>query len=193
MPLMEHEPRDLPSRAALATLRYRQRNESFLDENCIMALRKLKYLPEFEGAIKEIATDPLHVVFWTDYQELWYRRYAATERTCVSLDATGGIAISSNLLAGLDPIKLPHIFLYLIVARQSTGVSVVVGQLLSANQHFAQISYFPQTWTSKFGTPKEAVMDDSAALLKSCVMSFASCQSVNEYLKRLLKTTIIRK
>lgn len=189
MPLMDHEPRDLPSQTALKSARFRVLNKSMLDVNCISALRKMKYLPEFEGSIKEIATDPLHVIFWSDYQELWYRRYAVTERTCVSIDATGKIVTSSNMLAGLglDHIRLPHIFLYLIVAKTSKGVSVPVGQFLSANQHCVLLNYFLETWKNKFETPKETVVDDSAALLKSCVMSFSSIYTVQEYLKKCYK------
>lgn len=185
-PVMEHEPRDLPTQGALKSIRQKKRNEFMLDQNCATALRKMKYLPEFEGAIKEIALDPLHVIFWTDYQELWYRRYAITERTVVSIDATGGVVVSSNLLAGLglNHIYSPHIFLYLIVAKTIHGVSVVVGQFLSADQHSVLISYILQCWRNKFNAPNEVVIDDSPGLLKSCVISFSSCVDPKQYLEK---------
>lgn len=184
MPLMEHESRDIPSESALKSIRHKVLNNSMLDQNCINALRKMKYLPQFEGAIKEISTDPLRVIFWTRYQEMWYKNYAENEIPNISVDATGSIVTSANLLSalGLDHIKLPHIFLYLIVAKTSEGVSVPVGQFLSADQRSIAISYFFQSWQLAFKKlPRVIVLDDSAALLKSCVISFTSCQSSKDY------------
>lgn len=186
MPLLEHESRDIPSESSLKLLRHKVQNELMLDPNCINALRKMKYLPQFEGAIKEIGTDPLRVMFWTHYQELWYKNYAQNEMPTLSIDATGGLVSSTNLLSGLglDNIKLPHIFLYLLVAKTAEGKSVPVGQFLSADQRSLTISYFLQSWLLVFKKPpKEIVIDDSAALLKSCVMSFTTFASVHEYVQ----------
>lgn len=187
LPLMNHESRKVPTYGALQKIRERILNESMLDPNCVNALRKMKYLPEFEGAIKEISTDPLRVIFWTKYQLMWYKGYAEREIPIVSIDATGSLVSSTNLLnnLGLDHIKLPHIFLYLIVAKTAEGVCVPIAQFLSADQRSLAISFFLQSWLLDFKVkPREIVLDDSAALLKSCVMSFASCESVNEYIQK---------
>lgn len=187
LPLMNHESRKVPTSGALQKIRERVLNESMLDPNCVNALRKMKYLPEFEGAIKEISTDPLRVIFWTKYQLIWYKGYAERKIPTVSIDATGSLVSSTNLLnnLGLDHIKLPHILLYLIVAKTAEGVSVPIAQFLSADQRSLSISFFLQSWLLDFKVnPKEIVLDDSAALLKSCVMSFASCESVNEYIQK---------
>lgn len=187
MPLLSHESRDIPSDSTLKAIRHKVLNKSMLDPNSINALRKMKYLPQFGGAIKEIGTDPLRVIFWTEYQLMWYKNYAAHERSTVSIDATGRLVSSTNLLSGLglDNIKLPHIFLYLIVAKTSESVSVPIGQYLSADQSSLSISYFLQLWQSEFKKkPREIVLDDSAALLKSCVLSFTSCGSVKEYFQK---------
>lgn len=186
-PLLEHESRDIPSKSALKSIRHNVLNKSKLDSNCINALRKMKYLPEFEGAIKEISTDPLRVIFWTKYQEMWYNNYACNEKSTICIDATGSIVTSANLLSGLglDHIKLPHIFLYLIVAITAEGVSVPVAQFLSADQRSIAISYFLQSWLIAVKKPpKEIIIYDSAALLKSCVLSFTSCESVKGYIQR---------
>lgn len=83
----------------------------------------------------------------------------------------------------LDGIKLPHIFLYLIVAKTRTGSSVVVGQMLSADQKASTIGFWLDWWLNRFKPPEEAIMDESAALMKACILRFALC-TVKEYVRR---------
>lgn len=55
--------------------------------------------------------------------------------------------------------------------------------MLSAQQDATRISMFFDRWLQDFKRPKEVTIDESAALKRSCVRSFALCNGVNEYLK----------
>lgn len=71
----------------------------------------------------------------------------------MSIDATGTVAIPINY--GNQQHSNP-IFLYLIVAKGAeTNSSMVVGQLLSSDQHSKKITLFLETWLDQFQGPDE--------------------------------------
>lgn len=81
-------------------------------------------------------------------------------------------------------INLPHVFLYLISVKTAGEKSVPVAFMLSAQQDYIKIRYFLDRFQQHFAKPKESVMDDSAALLKSCVVSLAECANLNNYVEK---------
>lgn len=182
--LLQFEPRDLMKDTAMRKLKSRAKSTNLLHENPCEAIRMMKYLPEFENTIKFIATDPFVVIFWTKFQKLCYDKIYDSEHMSISIDATGGLMSTRALLNGLNldasSYKLPHIFLYVIMAKTQTGRSAAVGQMISACQSARTIGYWLDCWLTEFRKPKEVVMDQSAALLKACITRFASC-SVHEY------------
>lgn len=130
----EDLPNDYISKKSLSNLKTRHLGQT---RTSINELRVMKYKPEFEGAIKEIGTDPFFVIFWTKSQQYVYSQLYKRGRLILSMDATGGIVSNYGLLADLkecpNKITLPHIFLYLICAKNEAGKSVPVAQMLWRN------------------------------------------------------------
>lgn len=61
----ENMPRDFVSHKSLENLKYRT---NAMTDSAIIELRKMKYLPQYSAAIKEICTDPFRIMFWTKEQ-----------------------------------------------------------------------------------------------------------------------------
>lgn len=146
----------------------------------------MKYDPSYNGAIKEVSTDPFSVLFWSKEQQFYYSQI---QNPCISVDATGGLISTSGLLSDIKTelkvdVRLPHIFLHLISVKNRDGNSVPVGQMLSAQQDSVKISYFFKRWLSDFSMPVEVVTDDSAAYHKSASDSFAKCYDIKEYITK---------
>lgn len=181
---IEHLPRDYISEKSLSNLKQRYVNPK---PTSIDDLRQLKYDPEYADSIKEIGTDPFFVIFWTQSQNFVYSQLAKLGRLIISMDVTGGIASNNGLLKNLqitNKITLPHIFLYLICVKDHNRKSIPVAQMLSAQQDTKKICYFLERFLDEFQCPNEIVVDDSAALLKACSISFAKCSNTNVYLQK---------
>lgn len=181
----ENLPRDFVREKSLSNIKSRH---GLPNETAINELRRLKYSAEYDDIIKEIATDPFCVIFWTKEQVHYYSQVAARGgNICISLDATGSLVTSASLLTDIRhllerEIQLPHVFLYLISVK-CDGKSTPCGQMLSAQQDSHRISYFFQRWLQCFKCPNEVVIDGSKALLKSCANSFASSVSAEAYIQ----------
>lgn len=76
-------PPDFVSQKSLSNIKSRH---NLVEGTAIHNLRCLKYTSN--GSIKELATDPFVVIFWTQQQ---IHCYSQTSNQCVSLDATGGV------------------------------------------------------------------------------------------------------
>lgn len=181
---IERLPRDFPLHKTLENLKYRSQAHQ---DSAIIELRKMKYLPQYSSALKEICTDPFRIVFWTKEQIFTFFQIRKRERVCLSFDATGGLINRHSLLLDIKPYfdslpELPHIFLYLLCIKCSGNISIPVGQMLSALQDSVTIKYFLDLWAKEFAIPDEVTVDDSAALQKSIVLSFTRFTSVIEYL-----------
>lgn len=180
-----------PSKNALAILRHRAKNKDALHESAIVAVRQMKYLAEYNGVIKEFGTDPLHLIFWNEYQVYYFHQIKKKQKLCISIDATGSLISTSSLSTDLklnQNIQLPHVFLYLIMLKNENGKSEPIGQFLSADQHSRKIAYFLDVWKEDFCVPNEITVDDSAALIKASIQTFTSCRSTNEYIDRCQRT-----
>lgn len=145
----------------------------------------MKYSPEYHDEIKEIVFDPFFLIFWSQSQKFVYSQINKRGRTCISMDATGGLVSNDGMLPYTESgkkISLPHIFLYLICVKNENGKSIPVAQMLSAQQDTKKINYFLERFSEEFQCPDEVVVDDSAALLKSCANVFGRCINIDEYL-----------
>lgn len=118
----------------------------------------------------------------------YYAQIAKKQELGISLDAIGGLVAKSSFVKDVkvnddSGLHFSHIFLYLISLKNNKGISIPVGQMLSAQQDSLQITYFLQRWLADFKCPKEITIDDSAALLKSCAITFSKCTSTCDYIQ----------
>lgn len=185
----ENVPRNFVTKKSIENIKAKKNR---LNDSAISVLRQMKYSPDFNSSIKELGTDPLCVIFWTKKQQFYFAEIKRQHGADISLDATGGLILNRSLIADVQQetqlkIDLPHVFLYLISIKVPGGKSIPIGQMLSAQQDSLKISYFLDRWMIDFGRPREVVMDDSAALLKSCAASFASCKSTHEYILKCFR------
>lgn len=176
-------PRDFPNEKALANLK--SRNEA-KRESAIIELRKMKYLPQYSG-IKEICTDPFRLIFWTRDQIFTFFQLKNRQRVVLSFDATGGLVNRASIMQDISKFfevtpEVSHIFLYLLCLKNDNGVSIPIGQMLSASQDSVTISFFLQKWIRDFGSPDEIVVDDSKALQRAIVLSCTRFRSACDYL-----------
>lgn len=181
---VENVPRNFVTKKAIENIKARKNR---LEDSAVNVLRQMKYSPDFDGCIKELATDPFCVMFWTKNQQFYYAETRRKYGIDLSIDATGGLILNRSLTSDIQDklqckIDLPHIFLYLISLKIPGHKSIPIGQMLSAQQDSLRISYFLDRWTLDFGVLREIVMDESTALLKSCATSFAHCRTINEYI-----------
>lgn len=182
-------PRDYVTHKSLKNLKYRNNSKN---DSAITELRKMKYLPQYSSAIKEVCTDPLRIMFWTKEQIFCYNQLKRRQRMCLSFDATGGLISRASVLQDIQHEfdilpEIPHMFLYLLSVKKleyysPEDTSIPVGQMISAVQDSTAISYFLERWMSEFDIPHEMVCDDSAALQKSIVRSFTRFRSTAEYI-----------
>lgn len=180
-------PQRYPKRDTLKMLRFRAKTTNNLHSSAIVAVRMMKYLPEYDGVIKEIATDPLHIIFWSNFQVHYFHQLKKKQKICLSIDATGSLVSNASLLSDLNlnqKITLPHVFLYLIMIKNENDISKPIAQLLSADQHTRKILYFLQLFKDEFSVPDEITLDDSASLLKAVILAFTTCRSTTEYIKK---------
>lgn len=179
-------PADFVSLKNLSKIKSRH---NLAEGSAIHVLRTMKY--SNNGAIKEVATDPFVVIFWSKQQ---VHCYAQTLNQCISLDATGGIvkndAVFTDIRCCVPDSTAPHVFLYLISLKTNNGSSVPVGQMISAQQDSTRISYFFSRWLEDFKMPKEVTIDASMALKKSCASSFAGCLNIADYLSKCFEVLL---
>lgn len=179
-------PRDFVQKKSIENVKSKLNRQT---DSAIDSLRLMFYSDEYGESLKELSTDPFCAIFWTRKQQYYYSEISKKYGASISLDATGGLIRNQFLLSEISSklerrINIPHVFLYLISVKTPNGNSVPLAFMLSAQQDYIKIRYFLDRFQQSFEKPIEAVMDDSAALLKSCAVSFAECCSLNEYVKK---------
>lgn len=65
----ENVPRNFVSKKSIENIKAKK-NRS--DDSAINVLRQMKYSPDFNGSIKELASDPFFVLFWTTKQRFYF-------------------------------------------------------------------------------------------------------------------------
>lgn len=172
MLINDREPPHLPSSNALRITKYRQ-DETNKGHFCDTASRLLSLMEKYPDCIKAIGLIPFHMFYESPSQTAWYQCEFDHRGAIICIDATGlGLRI---------PTSGRYIFLYSIVAigrEKSVPVSQMLSQDLTANF----IYYWLLNWLKNNKCPREIIMDESPALLSSCVMAFTKQKCLNEYL-----------
>lgn len=181
---LEKLPRDFIDHKSLENLKYRNNAQR---DSAITELRKMKYLPHYASAIKEVCCDPFKLMFWTKEQLFCFCQLKKKQRVVLSFDATGGLISRASITQDVNkffekPLEIPHIFLYSLCMKNIHGTSVPIGQMLSASQDSVTISYFLNMWTNQFCIPNEFIIDDSKALQKAILLSCTRFRKMTDYL-----------
>lgn len=182
-------PRDFINHKSLENLKYRH---NAAENSAITELRKMKYLPQYGSSIKEICCDPFRLIFWTNEQLFYFFKLKKKQRIALSFDATGGLISRASIMQDITKYfdKTPetsHIFLYMLCVKNDNGISVPLGQMLSASQDSVTISFFLSKWLCDFGQPDEIVVDDSKALQKAILSSCTRFRIMDDYLCECFK------
>lgn len=177
-------PRNFVTHKSLENLKY---CNSAQRDSAIIELRKMKYLPQYASTIREVCSDPFRLMFWTKEQIFAFCQLKKRQRVVLSFDATGGLISRASIVQdikkkfGTIP-EVPHIFLYLLCIKNNHGISVPVGQMLSAAQDSVTISFILNKWMSEFFLPDEFIVGDSKALLKAILLSCTRFRTITDYL-----------
>ena len=168
----DFEPAHLPTVGCLRQIKYEQRKSTYYDPNPIMALWIMTRLSPYDTMIRSISVFPICIYYWSIAQEQFYRDYRKSERTVLSLDATGSIFKPCG--PNKDLVLSKPIFLYSCVLLSVYSESVPIIQMLSDNHTSETIYKWLDTWckTQNNATPSEVVVDDCAALIGAVVRAF---------------------
>lgn len=132
----------------------------------------------YPGTIHFLSIIPFTVCYWTHHQRDVFIKYAANEKSCVFIDATGGV---SPKFIKQNQVRTSQLLLYLI-AINYCGQQFTVGQMISESQDATVITHFWEKWL-KYGFPKpcEAVMDNNEAQLIATISAFTGFKTVRDY------------
>lgn len=139
---LKQHARLLPSLNALNVLKSKENSELKEYENDLIGIRRMMYSHEFKGCIKQLSTDPLQIIYWSQYQKMWFKNYKSREKTIIlSIDATSSVIKKIQFQLQEKEDSTPYleyckpIYLYCITAKTKLGPSVPVGQMVSSDQH----------------------------------------------------------
>lgn len=130
-----------------------------------------------------IGLDPFFVFFGSTLQKQFL--LDQTRKSCIiSIDATG-INIKPPMYSSISEQtgKAKKPFLY-IISLQTDSVNVPIHQMISQRHSHDFIEYYLLHWKHRFNNgrvPQDIIMDESSALLLSCVQVFTSSKSLAEY------------
>lgn len=136
----------------------------------------------YVNVISAVCHSPFYVFYRTALQLAWYIVESKKQKSIrISIDATGSVAIApprSQKIEGSDTLK--HVFLYSIMAKTASK-SVPIAQMLPQDQTSEFIELFLRKMFKNLKPSKEIVCDESNALLKAIVATFASRESLENY------------
>lgn len=161
--------------------------ELSLDRDPILAIAKLKRIGETDErfAIRSIGYDPFFVHYWTNHQNLVYKKHVRTEISSLKIGASGKFVAK---IRRADGSKSHHIFLYLAVISSSSG-QFSVSQMLSEAQDTGAIQNWLTQWMqSGLPPPKETVTSSSRTILTAIVRTFAGFTTIEKYCDAYLKS-----
>lgn len=181
----DDEPARLPSTATLTKQKYRANKTEPLHEDPAIAISIMKNETQYSSTIQNIGLNPFFVLYMTPTQNALFQTETKRSRIILSVDATGiSVRLSpySSISSRRDAPK--RCFLYAMTLRLCDDKSVPVFQMLSQLHSTTQINTMFSTFKSQIiqKNPHEIIMDKSAALMLSSVLTFSSSSSVHEYL-----------
>lgn len=172
MEVGDSEPPQLPSNNALRIIKHNENVKNLPKEQKSNAASRIMSLEEeFPDCIKKVGMKPFFVMYSTPMQEAWYEVESRVEDPVIIFDASGFGLLSSEKKA---------ILMYQMMAAGRTKF-VPIAQMLSEDQSGLMIYFWLITWLKVNKKPKEAYMDEGAALLAAAVMAFTSQKTTVEY------------
>lgn len=167
----------VPTLEVLRVIRHEGKIANYRHQDIFESLIMLKN--ELPDVIQMIGYDPFFIIYWHPTQVCLYNDYAKRGRVVICIDATGSVV--------QKPSQQNHVFLYTIcVSPEQTGNyarSFNVAHFLSSAQSVFFINIFLRMFCNYFRIPNEVRLDESPALILSCIMSFTRFKTVNEYLR----------
>lgn len=173
--------------------RQKMKEKVFRDENSILAISKMKYEPQYFDCIEDIGIDPMYVYYTTPLQKAFTRSESRKKWLKISIDATG-IAVHlpeqctiSERTGTMKRVYQYTITLHLQKSSNERESGLPVYQMISQWHSSEKIAHWLRTWKIKHlknHFPNEIILDESAALLLSCVQAFTYAHSVHEYLSQ---------
>jgi len=176
------EPSHLPSLNALRVMKYKENKKNHLNEDPILAVLLMKGMCPYNNIIRDIGYDRLFVHYWAAQEVNSYRNYCKNNKIpTISIDATGGIVKSINLLSGR---QTGHLFLYQIAVMDCIKKSqFAVAHMISERHDNNSIAHWLTEWVrSGITTPKVVVLDQSLALMIAVVRTFTQYSSLGKYI-----------
>lgn len=184
----EDEAPHLPRVKSLRMQKYRnKKNESDrLDSDPVMAIAIMKSEVE-ANIIHDVCIAPFKVTYSTPLQKaLVQSEKKNNQRFILSMDATGiSVVLSKYSEKSTRSGLSKRCFLYVITLQRKCGDSMPVFQMITQEHSSIQINTMLATFKSInniYNNEFEIIMDQSAALLLSTVLTFTTSHSVHAYL-----------
>lgn len=178
-----------PITPGLNSLRVMKYKEHKTDRNPVDVILEWKD-SIYKDVITAVSHSPFHIFYQSALQIAWYVAESRKQRISISIDATGSVVTPparSQKIFGTD--KLKHIFLYSVMAKTASK-SVPIAQMLSQDQSSDFIAFFLRKTWQQLKLPIEIVCDESKALMKAIVVTFADCDGIEEYIKQCVSALI---
>lgn len=145
---------------------------------------------KYKNVISAVSRFPFYVFFRTALQLAFYMSASKRGSLSISTDATGSVVMPpprSQKIEGTE--KLKHVFLYVGMLK-TAGKSVPFTQMLSQDQSSDQITFWLKKSFKNLKPPREVVCDESKALLKSLVETFAGYRKLENYVAACMSSLI---
>lgn len=170
------EPPVLPNVSTLKVAKKEYIDSQSMDRDPIIAIAKLKMLGDTEQklALRNIGYDPFVTFFWTNYQNLVYKKYASSEA-----------ASKARWIA-----RLSCFFLYLGVINYLSEQSSVIQMVTEAHDTGTIQNWLTQWIRSGVPPPKETVSDSQRALLTAIVRTFTGHLTIAKYCDAFLTSSL---
>jgi len=166
------EPNHLPSLNALRAMKYKENRKNHLVEDPILSILLMKGMSPYNNIIRDIGYDRFFVHYWAAQEVNSYKNYCKNNKIpTISIDTTGGIVKSINLMSGYQTANL---FLYQIAVMDCNKKSqFAVVHMISERHDNNSISHWLTEWVrSGLTTPEVVILDQSLALMIAVVRTF---------------------
>lgn len=144
----------------------------------------------FRNVVSAVSHSPFYVFYRTALQLAWYIVESKKKPIAISIDATGSLVTPptrSQKIDGKD--KLKHVCLYSVMAKTGTR-SVPIMQMITQDQSSPFITFFLKKMFMDLKAPQQVVSDESKAILKSLVNTFANCEKTCVYIAACMSSLL---
>lgn len=179
----------MPKRETSKKMKYRQakKQQKYRNENSVLSICEMKLESKYYGCIEDVGISPFFVYYTTPLQKTFAKSERRKKWVKLSIDASGLPSKFSKEAILSERTGKPRRGFYYSMMLHGKNKSSPVYQMLSQTHSSQKISDWLLTWKNRHNNqknPNEIVIDESAALLLSCVSSFTTARSVHEYLSQ---------